>query len=610
MKRLLSFITVCVALLAATAACGRHRHDAQLDAAESLIGIDNDSALSILDSLPAQNLEGKRLARYAYLRSKAEYRKHGCPLSDSLVELAAEYYYGTGDSIEAQTAFLRGIVCSYAGSSDSALVFLHHAYDLASADSSWFYAGVSARELCRVYCKTLLTHEELKWGLKAKECFDKGNLPVYADWMDFMLIRAYERNGRYEDALAVYAGVDSALFADAPYFRQKVLVNTAEVKYELGEYDDVIDIYDTLEADGYDFDAYDYFCRSSAYLSSGDYAMAEKRFEDAAKLLETEGDSINYLSVKSSLLEAKKDYKAACELLSKAINKLKLRHYRMIAEPRTLLLAENMKLRVENETARAGRNAAVVEKLIITAVALLIILILIFLYMRLMLAKRKTDIARLVLESKSLRDELGTVGANLEIKNGETEKLRLMLAKRKTDMDNLVLESESLRNELGVVGANLEMKTGETETLRQQHEKLNSDIDALFSHHINLLDKICNVYYTKGNNIADNHLHKNIYSILEDVRKIDVSERLAEIVDLHANRWMSGFKSAYPGLNDGYYLLAMYLYLGLSMEAIAVLTGRDGTPAVYTAKSKLKKKMLEINRQDSERYMADLKMKG
>ena len=90
------------------------------------------------------------------------------------MELAAEYYYGTGDSIEAQTAFLRGIVCSYAGSSDSALVFLHHAYDLASADSSWFYAGV-----------------------------------------------------------------DSTIFADAPYFRQKVLVNTAEVKYELGEYDDV-----------------------------------------------------------------------------------------------------------------------------------------------------------------------------------------------------------------------------------------------------------------------------------------------------------------------------------------------------------------------------------
>ncbi|MDE5687166.1 MAG: tetratricopeptide repeat protein, partial [Paramuribaculum sp.] len=537
MRCLLSYIIICVALLAATAACSSHC-DVQLDAAESLIGIDNDSALSILDSLTTQDLDSKLMARYAYLRSKAEYRKHGCPLSDSLVELAAEYYYGTGDSIEAQTAFLRGIVCSYAGSSDSALVFLHHAYDLAAADSSWFYAGVSARELSRVYCKTLLTREELKWGLTAKECFAKGNLPVYANWMDFMLIRAYERNRRYDDALEVYAGVDSVLFADAPYFRQKVLVSTAEVKYALGEYADVIDIYKALEADGYEFDAYDNFCMSSAYLSSGDYAMAEKRFENAAKLLNNEGDSINYLSVKASLLEAKKDYKAACELLSKAINRLKARHYRMIAEPRTLLLAENMKLKAENENARAERNATVVEKLIIAAVALLIILTLIFLYMRLMLAKRKTDIAKLVLESKSLKDELGVVGANLDIRNVETEKLR------------------------------------------QKHDKLYSDINALFSQHINLLDKICNAYYTKGNKSVADHLHKRINSILNDVRKIDVSERLAEIVDFHANGWMSRFKSAYPGLNDGYYLLAMYLYLGLSMEAIAVLTGRDGTPAV------------------------------
>ncbi|MDE5688807.1 MAG: hypothetical protein K2I18_09340, partial [Paramuribaculum sp.] len=131
-----------------------------------------------------------------------------------------------------------------------------------------------------------------------------------------------------------------------------------------------------------------------------------------------------------------------------------------------------------------------------------------------------------------------------------------------------------------------------------------------FSQHINLRGKICNANYTKGNKTVADHLHKRINSILNDVRKIDVSERLVEIVDLHANGWMSRFKSAYPGLNDSYYLLAMYLYLGLSMEAIAVLTGRDGTPAVYTAKSKLKRKMLDINGKICDKFMQDLSMKG
>ena len=588
MRCLLSYILIGVALLAAAAACGRHSHDAQLDAAESLIGIDNDSALSILDSLPAKDLEGERLARYAYLRGKAEYRKHGCPLSDSLVELAAEYYYGTGDSIEAQTAFLRGIVCSYAGSSDSALVFLHHAYDLASADSSWFYAGVSARELCRVYCKTLLTHEELKWGLKAKECFYKGNLPVYANWMDFMLIRAYERNGRYEDALAVYAGIDSALFADAPYFRQQVLKSVAKTYSDMGAYENVISIYDSLVANGYKPNAHDNCRISEAYYERHDYAKAQEHLENLKTLRQSSYDSLyaNLLQARIMYASGKRD--SAYKILDSFTKQLISHDEFLLTHPQTGLLLDNYKLTAEKRKTEAENKRLYIQLLIFSCIIIATIASYLIWRLRKRMARTKEDIELFFSEITTLKKDLCRSRDNENELTGQITTLKQYLCQSREREDELSHSLHSL-----------------AESKEQREIEFRKELRNVFSRQITMLDDLCQISFRNDGTNQETRLHKEVMATIRKLQDLDLLEQLTGIIDRYNDGWMSRFKERYTDLTKNEYMLVMYLYLGFHTETIAVLTGKMSTKAVHTAKYRLKLKLFGPDGEDN-RFLARL----
>ena len=101
------FILTILLLLACTACYRSTRHVTEhLSQAEELIWTAPDSALHLLESISAsRHLTGKEQADYALLLSLAQYRCYIPVSSDSLINLAIEYYKDKNDADKKRAAF-------------------------------------------------------------------------------------------------------------------------------------------------------------------------------------------------------------------------------------------------------------------------------------------------------------------------------------------------------------------------------------------------------------------------------------------------------------------------------------------------------------------------
>lgn len=173
--------------------------------------------------------------------------------------------------------------------------------------------------------------------------------------------------------------------------------------------------------------------------------------------------------------------------------------------------------------------------------------------------------------------------------------LTARLANKSLEADNAFSDAERLKNEL---------------TLRdERHEGLATGVGNLFSRHVDMLQTLAVAYYSKsGNDDKDSAFYRGVEATVRCVQSIEVVNELWAVIDSRFDGWMTRFKTAYPGLKDSQYLLAMYIFIGLSSEAITVLMAKNNIHSLYVDKNKLKKKMLETNGGNPDEFMLDLKM--
>lgn len=97
-----------IGVLLAFVSCQSRPEAALLDAAESLLSSQPDSAYSLLCGIDGAALPaGSELqARYALLFTQAQYKTYNDPADDSLITLAADYYEAHGDEEEKFYAYL------------------------------------------------------------------------------------------------------------------------------------------------------------------------------------------------------------------------------------------------------------------------------------------------------------------------------------------------------------------------------------------------------------------------------------------------------------------------------------------------------------------------
>ena len=127
-----SAIIAAIIMLVA-AACG---HDSRLDRADALMYPQPDKALALLDSIDPATLSGEAdRARYALLYSQAQNKNNIYPASDSLIDIAVDYYDRSGhDSLRMLAHFYRSAIRNSAAAYHAALRDGLMAKDIAARD--------------------------------------------------------------------------------------------------------------------------------------------------------------------------------------------------------------------------------------------------------------------------------------------------------------------------------------------------------------------------------------------------------------------------------------------------------------------------------------------
>lgn len=549
---ILSVLLLCFGL----AACGGNRDiERQLDRADAIMDSAPDTALMLLDSMCADSLGGGQRARYGLLYTKAA-TKNRTPLADdSLIGMAVDYYAGRGDSLEIQSLYYQGEVYSYAGVLDTALVSLHNAYEKALAAGDSFYAAMSAREIAAIYGRLLIPRQQLWWAEEAKRQFGDASRPVHAAWMDIMISAALILTHDYEGAERLLNRIDTAQYNSSRTFRHKILLNKVELAAHRHAHKHMVELFDTLINDGYRMTAHDYCRIAEAEMTSGNYANTGACLGLIDGLPFERSDSIYFNKVKGDYLSAVGDYRGSNEAYARSAAAVMKYEGEMVTNPQTALLTDTLRFRIAEEKSKAERRRELTVILIALCVILLALGVMVVLYLRTRLANKSLE------ADKAFNDVL------------------------------------RLKNELAL--------------LDKRHEGLATGVGSLFSRHVDMLQNLAVAYYSKsGNGDKDPAFYRGVEATVRGLQSAEVVNELWAVIDSSFEGWMTRFQASYPGLKNRQYLLVMYLYLGLSTEAIAVLLGKSTPQAVYAEKARIKCKMLESNGGVIDDFMRDIKMQS
>ena len=388
--------------------------------------------------------------------------------------------------------------------------------------------------------------------------------------MDHAIADALIYKGMYSDAAQLLDSTSISDYAESASFRQHIISNRIEHALQLDSYNDVLSLYDRLSEDNYAFTAHDRLNQAKAAMEEGMLEDADSYLAMAHDLNMSEADSLYEGMVQSELFAARNNFKDAYRVSKIFGDELMSSDARLLTHPQTQLLTDNYKLKADIHRLQAEKNRTYIIGLSVACVLLVTLIYIIY----------------------------------------RANKIRL---KNKTlEAEKTAYEAEFLKQELEHVMTRLDISLKESDTLSKQNEKYQdttTDIKNLFLRHINFLQNVSEAYYVRGNNSSsDLVVSKSLEKTFEDLRSSDVVTGLAEIIDRQNDNWVTRFKEAYPNLKESHYILAIYVFIGLSPEAVTVLLNKKNIQAMYTEKSKLKKKMLEINGGQADSFMAALEM--
>lgn len=158
----------------ATGSCSRH--DAawkELDMAEGIMDTRPDSALAVLESIPASNIRGKELsARYALLKSMALDKNYIDTTTFDVLQPAIDYYTKNGSPDEQlRTYYYQGRIYQNQGNDDSAMRSFMDACDLRPRVTDTLLLAHTLVAQGALYLKQYKTAEYIHNNMEAAELY-------------------------------------------------------------------------------------------------------------------------------------------------------------------------------------------------------------------------------------------------------------------------------------------------------------------------------------------------------------------------------------------------------------------------------------------------------
>lgn len=510
------------------------RADAALSRADSLIVVSPDSAFAVLNDVSTAGIGRGRQMRLSLLRAKAKSKCY-LPLREDSTAIAdaAQFYRLRGDSLEVQSQFYLGELLEEAGYDSRALVPFHNAYDLAKETGDHFYAGMSARALGVAYNNLLITEKALEWSLLAYNSFQKAKAYVHAEWMKDLIAHNYIYTGNPQKGLEILENID---FQGSDFLHCSVVKERANAFRQMGDFESAIEELKVLQNIRGNLSSHEWSKMSRYLCEVKDYENAALALDSAKLYAETRNDSLFVKYVTALILIGTHNFQEGSEAALDWGQSMMDMYDEEMSDPPTVLLTDYLNIRVK-EQEREVREMQISNRWLLVLGVLLLIIAILVLWIQ--------------------RNRLKYAKINLDISFEKISKL-----------------SEDL------------------EENRELTQSLISKDKNSFERISGIMNGLSTVNFSDSDSVPfSRKLKKEIATVIDYFRSEDTIAGLEDSINLHHDGWMRKLREMCPDLSAAEYRLAIYLYIGLSPESIAVLTGKTTLNAVYLSKTRLGKKI-------------------
>ena len=226
---------LCLSLLFLFSYSCDYHLDRQLTAFETGLNNNPDSILASINQINVQELKGRsRKARYALIKSMALDKAYYDETSDSLINIAVDYYSLRNDSKRKMQAwYYQGLVRNNAGDLSAAIVSLEQAEKEAIMINDNHYLGLIYRNIGGIFNQSNNLTSTVSYLRKAVAAFEKNNEDEYVNYAKYSLGIALTNNKEYEEARSVFHDLLSRDIDSVLHYR--VLPCLAETYVCLGD---------------------------------------------------------------------------------------------------------------------------------------------------------------------------------------------------------------------------------------------------------------------------------------------------------------------------------------------------------------------------------------
>ena len=559
-RPLLTFTALLSLLLPLLFSCSNPA-DRRLEEADRLMYIDADSAYRHLQDIELRKNDEKRQTLLALLTAKAAHKSHRPVKGDSVLSRAVSFYQNRGDSIEMQSIFYYALALLEKGRSPEALAYFTISYDLAISNKDYYYAGLAARELAKLYDRLMILADHLKWAQTEKDCFIKAGRPIHSAWADLELVRAFNQNYMPDETLAVIDSIDNTVYHNFHDFRVNIDAAKATALSNKGRYKEAIDILENQAKNGIPLNSSQWYLLSYCLAHLGDYQSAVEANDSARLLSVTRRDSIRVALMDGRIYKMTGNFQKSSDTFDQFTELLLSEADRRTSQPHFATLASILrdKYSVEKEL---NKSISQRNNLLLVVIILLIIIV------------------------------TGTVLWFL--KQYDLYKHRLEFSG--SQVEALIKEIQEIK------------ESHESEANHKQHEGTTATL-AILAPYLDVVNHAFKNLF-KSTQLLNKIISERTYiKALADLRSDETFQKLENAVNDNCDGWMNKFDCIYPGLKESERRHVLLLFLGFRSSGVAVLMGQKNVTTVHTAKSRLKSMLMTVYTQEARTIMEQLGFK-
>ena len=485
---------VLLLILLSTAGCNRRSSvDEKMDLADSLMMSKPDSALMVLEGIPASDVKGKeRSARYALLKSMALDKNYIDTTTFDVLQPAIDYYVKHGSPDEQlRTYYYQGRIYQNQGDDDSAMQSFMNGSDLGESITDTLLLAHTLVAQGILYFKQYKISEFVHNNMEAAGLYgaigrDINEIKSYTNAIDGYVM--LEDKSAADSILSICVPLVQKNPDGEAYLFPSLLSYTIEfcspdeIKAFLNEYQDL----ELTKDETMDF--------ARGYSKIGEYDKAITLLSGIS-LTESAWDSLKYASVKIDILEKQGKYEQAFILYRNYSATLE-RHQKELLSQDLLFADKKHQLEMKNLMEIQDRDRIIWGTL--CGIFGLVILVG-WLYYRGYLSKTKRILAEK--ENENLRLEQENLRKEKEKAELETANLKLEIAQLEGERDNL-------------------------KELQREQSELAKPIQDVIQKRLNILNGLLAKEITNNESYAEPY-NKWIETVRNDKKKFMDSTRLA-----------------------------------------------------------------------------------